>query len=130
MALSQPTQMASVLSVQSSDQKGNSQPRRNKKKGKNNCRGGNKNENSNSNDKNSYNDGGDKQSKRKVKFPCKLCKEDHLTHLRPHMEDALKFIAQGLVVFTNPLPNNQNMNSRTVNPGSVSSGTEKPAIGC
>ena len=48
---SQPTQMMSVLSVQSSDQKGNQQLERNKKKGKNNCKGGNKNENANSNDK-------------------------------------------------------------------------------
>ena len=52
MALSQPTQTASVLSVQSSDQKGNQQPGRTKKKGKNNRNGGNKNGNANSNDKN------------------------------------------------------------------------------
>ena len=50
--LSQPTQTASVLSVQSSDQKGNQQPRQNRKKGKNNRKGGNKNENANSNEKN------------------------------------------------------------------------------
>ena len=49
---SQPTQMVSVLLVQSLDQKGNQQTRRNKKKGKNNCKGGNKNENTNTNDKN------------------------------------------------------------------------------
>ena len=42
------------------------------------------------------------------------------------MEDALKFIAQFPAVFTNPLPNNQNMNSRTVDPGSASSGTQNP----
>ena len=41
---SQPTQLASVLFVQSSDSKGNQQPRSNKKKGKNNHKGGNKNE--------------------------------------------------------------------------------------
>ena len=93
MALSQPTQSVSVLSVQSSDLKGNQQPRRNKKKGKNNRKGGNKNKNANYNDKNSRNAGGDKQTKGKVKFPCNLCKEDHLTHLFPHMEDALRFIA-------------------------------------
>ena len=69
MTSSQPTQTVSVLSVQSSDQKGNQQPERNKKKGKNNCRGGNRNENANTNDKNTCNAGGDKQSKRKVKFP-------------------------------------------------------------
>ena len=106
MASSQPTQTASVLSVQSSDQKGNNQHERNKKNGKNNLKGGNKNENSNSNDKNSQNVGGDKQPKRKVKFPCKFCKDDHLTHLCPRMEDASRFIAQGPVVLINPLPHN------------------------
>ena len=110
MDSSQPTQMVSVLSVQSSDQKGNQQPGRNKKKGKKNHKGGNRNENANSNDKNYWNDGGDKQLKRKVKFPCKLCKDDHLTHLCPQIDEASRFIAQGLAVLTNPLPHNQNMN--------------------
>ena len=87
-ASSQPTQMVSVISIQSSDQKGNQQPGRNRKKGKNNRKGGNKNKNANFNDKNDCNDGGDTQSKRKVMFPCKLCKDDHLTHLCPHMEYA------------------------------------------
>ena len=54
----QPTQMVSVLSVQSLDQKGNQQPERNKKKGKNNHKGGNRNENANNNDKNAHNAGG------------------------------------------------------------------------
>ena len=113
-----------VLSMQSSNLKGNQQPGRNKKKGKNNKKGGNKNDNE-INDKNNNNNnvGGDKKSKWKVKFPCKLCGDDHLTHLCPRMEYALKFIAQGPIVFTNPLPNNQNMNSRTMDPGSASSGT-------
>ena len=53
MALSQPTQMMSVLSVQSSDQKGNQKLGWNRKKGKNNNRkGGNKNENATNNEKN------------------------------------------------------------------------------
>ena len=43
------------------------------------------------------------------------------------MEDALKFIAQGPAMFTNPLPNNQNMNSRTVDPGCASSGAQNPS---
>ena len=97
---SQPTQTVSVLSMQSSDQKGNQQPRRNRKKGKNNHKGGNRNENANSNDKNACNAGGDKQAKRKVKFPCKLCKEDHLTYLCPCIDEALKFIAQIPYVLT------------------------------
>ena len=58
MASSQPTKTTSVLSVQSSDQKGNQQPRRNRKKGKNNPKGGNRNENANPNDKNAQNAGG------------------------------------------------------------------------
>ena len=89
---SQPTQSVSVLFVQSLNPKGNQQHGRNKKKGKNNHKGGNKNENDNNNDKNA-NAGGDKQSKCKVKFPCNLCKDDHLTHLCPCMEDASRFIA-------------------------------------
>ena len=44
MASSQPTQLVSVLSVQSSDPKGNQQPGRNTKKAKNRSKGGNKNE--------------------------------------------------------------------------------------
>ena len=60
MASSQPAQAANVLDVQSSDQKGNQQPGRNRKKGKNNNnkKGGNKNENANNNDKNNKNAGG------------------------------------------------------------------------
>ena len=112
--------------MQMSNPKCNQQLGRNKKKGKNNCKGGNKNENGNNNDKNTNNVGGDKHPKRKVKFPCKLCKDDHLTHLCPHMEDASKFIAQGPTVFTNPLPNNQNMNSRTVDLGITSCGPRNP----
>ena len=59
-ASSQPTQTVSVLSVQSSNQKGNQQPRRNKKKGKNNRKGGNRNESANYNDKNTRSAGRDK----------------------------------------------------------------------
>ena len=93
MDSSQPTQMASMILVQSLDQKGNQQPGRNKKKSKNNRKGGNRNENANTNDKNTCNAGGDKQPKRKVKFPCKLCKEDHLTYLYPHIDEALIFLS-------------------------------------
>ena len=83
MTSSQPAQMVSVLSVQSSDQKGNQQPGQNKKNGKNNRKGGNRNENANTNDKNACDTGGGKKPKRKVKFPCKLCKDNHLTYLCP-----------------------------------------------
>ena len=78
--------------MQLSDQKGNQHPGRNKKKEKNNRKGGNKNKNANYNDKNARNAEGDNHTKHKVKFPFNLCKEDHLTHLCPRMEDASSFI--------------------------------------
>ena len=73
------------------------------------------------------NAGGDKKPKWKVKFPCKLCKDDHLTHLFPQMEYASRFIAQGLVVLTNPLPHNKNMNSRTIDPHCALGGDQNPS---
>ena len=42
------------------------------------------------------------------------------------MEDASKFIAQGPPMFTNPLPNNKNMNSRTLDLGCASGGNKNP----
>ena len=53
--------------------------------------------------------------------------QHHLTHLCPRMEDALRFIAQGPTVLTNPLPHNQNMNSRTHDPHCVSGGDQNPS---
>ena len=41
-------------------------------------------------------------------------------------KDASRFIAQGLAVLTNPLPHNQNMNSRTHDPYSTSGGYQDP----
>ena len=70
--------------------------------------------------------GGYKKPKHKVKFPCKICGDDHLTHLFPQIEDASKFIAQSPIVLTNPLSQNQNMNSRTMDPRSASDGSQNP----
>ena len=61
-----------------------------------------------------------------MKFPCKLCKDNHLTYLCPRMEDASRFIAQGPAVLMNSLPNNQNMNSRTIDPNCASGGNQNP----
>ena len=93
--------------MQLSDQKGNQLPGWNKKKGKNNHKGGNRNENSNNNENNARNCGGDKQAKRKVKFPFNLCKDDHLTYLCPRIDEASRFLAQGPAVLTNPLRHNK-----------------------
>ena len=42
------------------------------------------------------------------------------------MEDSLRFIPQGPAVLTNPLPNNQNMNSRNIDPNCASGGDQNP----
>jgi hypothetical protein len=75
----------------------------------------NKAKDDNNNDKSNNNVGEGKKEKRKVKFPCKLCKDDHLTHLCPKIEEASRLIVQHLVVLTNPFPHNQNMTSGTSN---------------
>ena len=72
----------------------------------------------------------DKQNKHKVKFPCKLCKDDHLTYLCPRMDEASKFIAQGPAVLTNPLPHNQNMNSKSQDQCSDDDPLETSGRGC
>jgi hypothetical protein len=103
----------------SSNPNGNQQPRGNKKKGQGNNHKDVKNNNNNkakyenNNDKSNNNVGEGKKEKRKVKFPCKLCKDDHLTHLCPKIEESLRLIVQKPVVLTNPFPHNQNMASGT-----------------
>ena len=123
MTLSNPTQMTDVLSVHSSNQKGNQQ--HNKKKGRNNRRGGNKKENQN-NDKNKHVAREDKNPERKVKFPCKLCGGYHITYLCICIDEASKFIVEIPAVLTDPLPHNQNMASRNMNIGSNSGGHQNP----
>ena len=91
-----------VLSMHSLNQKGNQQPRQNKKKGINNRRGGKRKENSN-NDKNGSDARGCKKYKQKINFPCNLCGGDHLTYLFPRIDEASKFIAQSLDVLIDPL---------------------------
>ena len=56
-----------------------------------------------------------------------MCKDDHLTQLFPRMEDTSRFIEQGPAVLTNPLPHNQNMNSRTHDPHCASGGDQNPS---
>jgi hypothetical protein len=62
-----------------------------------------------------------------VKFPCKLCKDDHLTHLCPKIEEASRLLSQPPVVLTNPFPHNQHMASGTSNTGNASSGSQNPS---
>jgi hypothetical protein len=51
------------------------------------------------------NDGEGKTEKRKVKFLCKLCTDDHLNYLCPQLVEALKLLAQQQpIVLMNPFP--------------------------
>jgi hypothetical protein len=71
--------------VQSKNPKGNQQTE-GKRKHKNKKGKGDK--------KAANNVGEGKNEKRKVKFPCKLCMDDHLTHQCPRLEEAQKLLAQ------------------------------------
>ena len=86
-------------------QKGNQQPGGKKKKGKK----GEGNQNKQKPTKNV--DRGEKE-KKKVKCPCKLCQEDHLTHQYPLIDQVQKLLkAQQLVVLKDPFPQGQNSTS-------------------
>jgi hypothetical protein len=62
-----------------------------------------------------------------VKFPCKLCKDDHLTHLCPKIEEASRILSYPPSVLTNLFPYNQHMALGTSNTGNASSGSENPS---
>jgi hypothetical protein len=85
--------------VQSStNPNGNQQLGGNKRKGRgNNRKGGRNNDNkpkdNAKNDRLKVNAGEGKKEKRKVKFPCKLCIDDHLTHLCPKLEEAARILS-------------------------------------
>jgi hypothetical protein len=70
--------------VQSTSPKDTQQPGGKNKKGKDKKGGGNNNENY----KSDANVGGAKKEKKKVKFPCNICSEYHLTHEFPKMKEA------------------------------------------
>jgi hypothetical protein len=76
--------------VQSTSLKGTQQPR-----GKNN-KGKDKKGvvNNNKNEKYHVNVGRAKKEKKKVKLPCNLCSEDHLTNLCPKMEETQCLLVQ------------------------------------
>lgn len=86
-----PSQPSFINTIQASNPKGN-QNFDAKKKG----RGKKKNQDGKSNvnkPKNNAGEGG-KESKKKVKFPCKLCSGDHLNHLCPKIQDAQRLLVQ------------------------------------
>ena len=84
-------------------QKGNQQPGGKKNKGK-------KGDGNQNKPKPVNNANGGKKEKKKVKFPCKLCQEDHLTHLCPLMDQAQKLLkAQQPAVLKDPSPKDRTM---------------------
>jgi hypothetical protein len=110
---------------------GNQQPRGNIRKGRGNNRKGGKNNNkakdNTNNDRSNNNVGEGKKEKQKVKFPCKLCKYDHLTHLCPKIKEALSLLSKPPIVLRNPFPHNQHMASGSSNIRNASSGSQNPS---
>jgi hypothetical protein len=109
---------------------GNQQPGGNKKKGRNNNHKGGKNNNkpkdNRNNEKTNNNDGEGKKERRKVKFPCNLCTDDHLTHLCPKLVEATRLLSLLPVMLTNPFPHNQHMALSSSNAGNVVDGSQNP----
>jgi len=96
----------------SADPNGNQQPGGNKKKGRNNRKSGkngNKPKDNANNEKMGNNVGEGKREKSKVKFPCKICTDDHLTHMCPKLAKATRLFSQPSIVLTNPFPHNQHL---------------------
>ena len=69
-----------------------------------------------------------------MKFPCKLCAGDHLTHLCPKIQDAQRLLAQqgsssSQAMLTNPFPQGQQLVvSANQNPRASSGGTQEGEI--
>jgi hypothetical protein len=60
--------------------------------------------------KSNDNVGGNNTEKWKVRYPCNLCMEDHLTHLCPRLAEAQKFVTQQQqAVLTNPFQHGKNL---------------------
>jgi hypothetical protein len=95
-----PTQTSYVNSVKSTNPNATQQPdgkKKQQKKGK----GDNK-------PTNNASEGNTK--KKKSKYPCNLCTEDHLTHQCPQLAKAQKLLAQQQpVMLTNPFPHGKNL---------------------
>jgi hypothetical protein len=61
-----------------------------------------------------------------VNFPYKLCKYDHLSHLRPKIEQSSRILSQPPIVLTNMFPHNPHMDSETSDTGNASNGSQNP----
>jgi hypothetical protein len=112
-----PTQTSEVHIVQSTNPKAAHHPegkKKQRKKGK-----GDKKPNDNA--------GGDNTEKRKVRYPCNLCMEDHPTHLCPRLAEAQKFVTQQQqAVLMNPFQHGQNLTQASTSTEGGSQGNCPP----
>jgi hypothetical protein len=95
----------------------------------NNHKGGNNNnklKDNGNNEKTNNNVGKGKKERRKVKFPCKLCIYDHLTHLFHKLVEAARLLSLPPAVLTNSFPHNQHMVWSSSNAGNVACGSQNP----
>jgi hypothetical protein len=128
---SKPTQLVDVHSVQSSNNpNGDQQLDRNKWKCRNNHKGG---KNNNNKPKDKYNNGKHndnaregRKDKRKVKFPCKLCTDEHLTHLCPKLVEVARILNLPPAMLMNPFPHNQHLASSSLSTGNAPGGSQNP----
>jgi hypothetical protein len=112
-----PTQTSDVHSVQSTNPKANQQPEGKKKQWNKKGKGDKKATN---------NVGGGKMEKKKSKYLCNLCMEDHLTHLCPRLVEAQKLLVQQQpVVLMNPFPQGKNMAQASTS-SSATGGSQGP----
>jgi hypothetical protein len=129
---SKPTQSRDVHSVQSSkNPNGDQQPDGNKRKVQTSRKGGkngNKPKEKDNNGKQNDNVGEEKKEKRKVKFPCKLCTDGHLTHLCPKLMDAMMLFNLLPAVMMNSFSHNQHLASSFANTGNVAGGSQNPPL--
>jgi hypothetical protein len=63
-----------------------------------------------------------------VKFPCKLCTNDHLTHLCPKLIEAARLLNLPPSVLKNPFPHNQHLASSSSNTGNVPGRSQNPPL--
>jgi hypothetical protein len=117
----------------STNPNGNHQPGGNKTKGRGkNHKGGRNNNNKPkdnvNNDISKYSVGEGKKEKRKVKFPCNICIDDHLTHLCPKLKEDASLLSLPPDVLTNPFPHNHHMASSSSNAKNAASGNQNPLM--
>jgi hypothetical protein len=126
---STPTNLVDVHSMQSSSNlNGKQQPgpssnhSSNHRGGKNN----NKPKENGNNEKSNNNVGEGKKETWKVKFPCKLCIDDHLTYLCLKLAEAARILSLPPTMLSNPFPHNKHMALSSSNAKNVVSGSQNP----